>query len=270
MTARARGRYRFRGLPGRRSVLAASIAGVVVLAGCGVVGGGAARGGAVAPDGSLADECGAVPPGARRVTFRGSDGADLGAAALGRPAAVRSVVLVHGGSQTLCDWLDIAVTLADRADAEILLPDRRGVGSSSQAQTDAADLPDDVLRAAAWFAPRGRAGVMYAGSSAGAPVALAAAARAQDVCSIALVSPASVPDVPVGTLERIDVPLWTVVEAGTPRFRDTARELARLAPAAAGAGGQTEVPGTTDHSSGLVENHPEALDVLVAAARACG
>ncbi|WP_158220405.1 alpha/beta fold hydrolase [Kineosporia sp. A_224] len=238
---------------------------MVALAGCGSVGGGA-----VAPDAPLADECGAVPPGARRVTFQGSDGADLGAAAVGRPAAVRSVVLVHGGSQTLCDWLDIAVTLAERADAEVLLPDRRGAGSSSQAQTDAADLPDDVLRAAAWFAPRGRSGVTYAGSSAGAPVALAAAARAQDVCSIALVSPASVPDVPAGTLERLDVALWTVVEAGTPRFRDTARALARLAPAAAALGGQTEITGTTDHSSGLVENHPAALDVLVAATRACG
>lgn len=234
----------------------------VVLAACS--GGGGGR--AVAADARLGDECSAVPEGARRVTFAGADGERLGAALVGSPTAARAVVVAHGGSQTLCDWLGIAASLASRADAVVLVPDRRGVGSSSHAQTDAADAPDDLLRAAATL---DRRRVTYLGSSAGGPIALAAALRADDVCTVALVSTASVPDVPAARLAAFDAPLFTVVEAGTERFLSTSRELARLAPTAAGAGRQVEVAGTTDHSSGLVENHPEALDLLVAAVTAC-
>ena len=235
---------------------------VLVLAGCG--GGGAGR--AVAPDAALSDECGSVPDGVRRVTVTGADGETLGAALVGDRQATHAVVVAHGGSQTLCDWLGIATSLAARADAVVLVPDRRGVGSSSHAQTDAADAPDDLVRAAATL---DRTRVTYLGSSAGAPVALAAALRADDVCTVVLVSPASVPDVPADRLAAFGAPLFTVVEGGTERFLGAARALARLAPGAAAAGRQVEVAGTTDHSSGLVENHPEALDLLVDAVTAC-
>lgn len=235
----------------------------MLVAGCG--GSGAGR--AVAPEASLADECGTVPDGATRVTFTGADGETLGAARVGAPGAAHAVVVAHGGSQTLCDWLGIATSLARRADALVLVPDRRGVGSSSHAQTDAADAPDDLLRAARTL---DRPAVTYLGSSAGAPIALSAALRADDVCSVALVSPASVPDVAADRIAASQAPLFTVVEAGTERFLSTAREIIRLAPAAAAEGRHVEVAGTTDHSSGLVENHPEALDLLVDAVRSCG
>jgi pimeloyl-ACP methyl ester carboxylesterase len=207
-----------------------------------------------------------VPDGARRTTFTGADGETLGAAEVGSPDAPHAVVVAHGGSQTLCDWLGIATSLATRADALVVVPDRRGVGSSSHAQTDAGDAPDDLLRAAHRL---DRRSVTYAGSSAGAPVALAAALRADDVCSVALVSPASVPDVPASRLAALGAPLFTAVEGGTDRYVGVARELARLAPTATAKGQQVVVAGTTDHSSGLVEHHPEALDLLVIAVTAC-
>ena len=82
--------------------------------------------------------------------------------------------------------------------------------------------------------------------------------------------PASLPHVEPGAAKVLTVPLFLTWEGGNGGIASVAQRVRGLAPTAAGNGESVAVPGTKDHSSGLVENHPEALDVLVDAVRACG
>jgi pimeloyl-ACP methyl ester carboxylesterase len=243
------------------------------------------------PDGPLLRECSAVPDGARRVTLVTDDGVRLGAAALGPAQASRGVVVAHGASQTLCDWLDVGQRLAERADALVLLVDRRGVGSS-EAGGSVVDYPRDVIAGQRWLTAQGVRQVSVVGSSAGTPVALAAADPAaagtsvdpagtrypapdRTPCSVVLVSPIAMVGGTGGSIglsgrRGLGVPLWTAAEGDNPAIVAAARDVAReLAPAAT-RGRQLVVAGTRDHSIGLVEHHPEALELLVAATTSCG
>ena len=284
---------------GARPAAVALTALLPVLAGCSYA---TAAPETVAPTPDYPKQCGGpLPEGVGEAGYPAPDGTYLYALTVGRADAAHRVVLVHGRTQNACDWMQLARRLADRADAYVIVPDRRGVGQNEDAPTDgsqsvqvsdvvaAADAVTRLLTVpapattstatatgsattAGAAADRGRP-VTVIGSSAGAPIALAAAVTpatgAPAPCSVALVSPASVPDVDPAAFRALTSPLFVTWEDDNDGIAATAQEILALAPAAAANGAAVEVAGTRDHSSGLVEKHPKAFDTLVDAVRAC-
>lgn len=94
----------------------------------------------VAADAPLGDQCPDVPESATRLTLTGADGRDLGGASVGAPGATTAVVLRHGASQTLCDWLGWADGVAADTGARVLVASSMG----TQSTWTALDRVDDV------------------------------------------------------------------------------------------------------------------------------
>ena len=264
-------------------LLAAGLGG----AGCGLLDRG---GGTVDPDTPLAEQCGDVPDGAQRVVLTAADGRSLGAAVVGDAAAPVGLVLVHGLTQTLCDWLPEAARIAREADARVLLEDRRGRGSSP-GREDASHWPGDVVTGARWLRDAGAGRVAVLGSSLGGPIALAAASPSgprtavdppqpeapvldPPPCAAIAVSPitASSGDggsVRVAAIEDFASPLWIAYEAGSGGMASGVEGIAAgLRAAGAPAQHLHPEPGS-DHSIGLVEGHPDVQRFLVEAVRSC-
>jgi pimeloyl-ACP methyl ester carboxylesterase len=128
----------------------------------------------------------------------------------------------------------------------VLVVDRRGVGSSAAGGT-AADYPRDIVACAGWLHDHGQARLAVLGSSAGAPVALVAAAPTGFAdaappppsgaaafpgvpCAVVLVSPArrSAPAVARSCWPTSGASApRCVYEEGTATFADAAESLSR-------------------------------------------
>ena len=264
---------------------------VVVIAVVCVAGGGAAlavrtaqgpsAARAVAVDSSLTEQCDAVPASAVRTTFTSTDGDRLGAALVGQGNPGPAVVLRHGASQTICDWLPWADELQRRTDAEVALYDRRGSGSSGHLASagggDAQDAADLVAVAEALAARVGTERprqLVTASSSRGTRsthAALDDLTRVDGVehCAWVAVSPvlSSTADLPTAHGERTPV-LTLAWETERADVAATVPVLAAAAALSRWTVAETSVD-TDDHSLALVRDHPVAAQAVVAAVRGC-
>ncbi|MFB9721477.1 alpha/beta hydrolase [Planobispora longispora] len=229
----------------------------------------------------MSEQCDAVPSGAERVTLKARDGVRLGAALLGPPDASIGVVLSHGATQSLCDWLTEIDGIAAETRARFLIPDRRG-GGSSEGRPDVGSYVTDIVDALHWLKKAGAVRLAVAGTSYGAPIAVAAGqeagARSAEgavrlpVCAVIAISPLRSIEEPGGSIQPLDTHLavpgvWIAAEKDNTGIAANARSLfdelrhdeqGRL----------VLVPGE-DHSLALVQNHPEARLLIKDAILSC-
>lgn len=231
----------------------------------------------VAPLTPLGEQCGEVPGQARRVTFDGADGTTIGAAALGSDDARTVVVLRHGASQTLCDWLPWAADVESATDAQVLLFDRRGRGSTP-ADPSVADEPEDLARAVALLTGgRDRAVVLVASSMGNAVQLSALDLLPEPPCALVAVSPVLrtaddhgrlAPDPTALPHAAWPDHLWVAHETGN-------QQVSAYAAALTGAGRSADARthalpvDTDDHSRQLVEQHPEVQKWITDAVATC-
>ncbi|WP_061295023.1 alpha/beta fold hydrolase [Herbidospora cretacea] len=222
---------------------------------------------AVAPDSPLADQCDTVPPGAERVVLQGDHATRLGAAVVGPADAKVGVAVAHGARQTLCDWLPWMSAVAERLDVRMIVPDRRGVGSS-EGDEEVAPLAQDLHTALTWLRDNGAAEVAALGSSYGGPIAVLATQRATDLpmCLTIAVSPLTGIEGGVAPLaENRPVPsLWTVAETA---FAGNATTLFEKIPQTTK--GRLKILPVEDHSLALLRDHPDATAFVEDALRTC-
>lgn len=228
----------------------------------------------VDPDTPLAEQCAKVPAGAARTTLTAADGRVLGAAVVGPQDTPVGVVLRQGASQTLCEWLPWAGTLAEATGARVLLFDRRGRGSTP-GEGDLAAEPGDTAVAVARLREDGAQRIALVASSMGNSVMFSALPDLVPApCAVASVSPVLVSSDSRGTvdataLRSLPDSLWVTWEAQNPTIAGTVR-LVREAAAAQGLAAPHLLPvDTMDHSRQLVLNHPEVRDFLVEAVGSC-
>jgi len=226
----------------------------------------------VAPDAALDDQCGRVPDAARRTALVAQDGRKLGAALVGDDDARAAVVLRHGASQTICDWLPWADELAATG-VRVLLFDRRGQGSSP-GDPGLAHEPDDLASAVEGLRASGADRVVLVASSMGNSVTFAALERiTSDVCAVVSVSPVLTSADSSGRVDgRTPAPLppslFTTWETGNPTIAANARRLATLADEQRSQVRELPVD-TDDHSLALVRNHDEVRDFVTDAVSSC-
>lgn len=229
---------------------------LALLTGCGV-----------APDSPLADQCDTVPPGAERVVLRAESGVRLGAAVVGPPDAPVGMAVAHGAGHTLCDWLPAMSALAERLHVRVIVPDRRGTGSS-EGDGEVGELAADLQTALTWLHDQGATRLAALGSSYGGPIAVLAAQRATSLpmCVAIAVSPLTGIEGGVAPLaEDKPVPsLWTVAETA---FGANATALFEKIPQARK--GRLKILPVDDHSLGLLRGHPEAMTFVEDALRTC-
>ncbi|GAB1822757.1 alpha/beta fold hydrolase [Herbidospora sp. RD11066] len=222
---------------------------------------------AVAPDSPLADQCDTVPPGAERVTLLADDGIRLGAAVVGPATATAGVAVAHGAGHTLCDWLPEMSALAGKLNVRVIIPDRRGKGSS-EGEEEVAALAGDLHKALTWLRDDGATKLAALGSSYGGPIAVLATQRATalPMCTAIAVSPLTGIEGGVAPLaENRPVPsLWTVAETA---FAANATALFERIPQTTK--GQIKILPVGDHSLGLLRQHPEAMTFVEEAIRSC-
>lgn len=147
-------------------------------------------------DTPLAKQCGDAPREAHRLVVEARDGHELGAAMVTSSEGTEGpfVVLRHGASQTLCDWLDWAESTAEETGATVLLMDRRGAGSSP-GRRDLSHDPTDAtaLLAAARAELRAEGAgrpVVLVGSSMGNATTLSLPAELDErICAVVSISP---------------------------------------------------------------------------------
>lgn len=237
-----------------------------------------AAGRTVPADASLATQCPGVPATvlgkATRTTVTGTDGRVLGAAYVGPAGAKVGVVLRHGASQTLCDWLPWAADLSATTGARVLLFDRRGRGSSPGA-ADVTLEPGDTAAAVAHLRADGTAAVALVGSSMGNAVLYAALPGIHpSPCAVASVSPVLTATDDHGTVDGahptgLVANTWLTWEA---RNSAIVREVdtVKAALAKAGLPAPHELPvDSRDHSRALVNNHPQVVEFLRQAVASC-
>lgn len=225
-----------------------------------------------ASDDPLTDQCSDVPDDASRVTLTAADGRTLGAAAVGNADATTAVVLRHGASQTLCDWLGWADEIAAEQGVRVLLFDRRGQGSSP-GETGLAPEPDDLVGAVALARDEGAEQVVLVGSSMGNSVVFSALpaldADGHPICAVVSISPV----LTSGALDgRSPTPLpattWVTWESPDARITGFAESLQRDAERQGGAA--RTLPVDTDHHSlALVKNHDEVRAFVSDAVGSC-
>ncbi|MBE7323425.1 alpha/beta fold hydrolase [Nocardioides sp. Y6] len=219
-----------------------------------------------AADAPLGEQCHNVPDGATRVTLTGADARAVGGASVGDPGAATAVVLRHGASQTLCDWLGWAEELSAATGVRVLLFDRRGQGSTP-GDDDLAAEPDDLAAAVALARTDGAQDVVLVASSMGNQSAWAAVDRVGDVCAVVSISPV----VPVSAAEdaiRLPRAVWVTHEEQDDTIAATAQGLLAAAREA-GATTHDLAVDTDDHSLALVENHDEVADFVTEAVASC-
>lgn len=220
----------------------------------------------VPPDAPLAEQCPDVPDSASRLTLRASDGRDLGAATVGSSDAATAVVLRHGASQTLCDWLPWAEELAEGTGVRVVLFDRRGEGSSP-GDEDLDPEPDDLSAAVARTRADGADEVVLVASSMGNRSTWAALDRIDDVCAVVSVSPA-LPASASNAVTHVPDSVWVTYETGDDTIVTTSRALLAAAEES-GATVRDLGVDTDDHSLALVENHDEVGDFVTEAVASC-
>ncbi|SDH93585.1 Alpha/beta hydrolase family protein [Sinosporangium album] len=280
--------------PRLSTAAALATAAALLLVSCG--GGGPRR---VTPDAALDAQCDSVPSGAERVVVEAIDGVRLGAAVIGSPSADVVVVVVHGGTQTLCDWLEEAARLAKTHGVRVIVPDRRGFGSS-EGRAEAHLYPSDTVDAAflmshkwavttRYRSGRDKPAFVMLGASYGAPIALMAAMpeslqerlgptdalmplRMPPSCAAVVISPALSIEEPAGRLRPVNMSsfapsLWIAAEEGSPAIAANARTLATRMPAKEKPH-LLLVPGTL-HGSGLLNDDARVRELVDRAVTSC-
>ncbi|MGL5810883.1 MAG: alpha/beta hydrolase [Nocardioides sp.] len=226
------------------------------------------------PGAALAEQCDEVPTDAERVTVTGADGFTLGAALVGPEDARIGLLLRHGASQTICDWLPWAGEVAEATGVRVMLFDRRGNGSSPGA-ADLGKESSDTARAYDELRAAGVDRTAVMASSMGNSVMFPALPRLSvPPCAVISVSPVlSFADdggaVDGTSTDRLTDNVWIAWETGNAGVADNAGRIA----AEAGRGGVAahELPvDTADHSIKLVLDHREVRDFLTDAVRSCG
>ncbi|WP_170990756.1 alpha/beta fold hydrolase [Herbidospora galbida] len=229
---------------------------LALLTGCGI-----------APDTPLADQCDTVPAGAERVVLRAELDVRLGAAVVGPPGAPVGVAVAHGASHTLCDWLPAMSALAERLNVRVIVPDRRGVGSSD-GDGEVGELAGDLQRALTWLHEQGATRLAVLGSSYGGPIAVLAAQRATalPMCVAVAVSPLTGIEGGVAPLaeNKPVASLWAVAETA---FGASATALFEKVPQARQ--GRLKILPVDDHSLALLRGHPDAMTFVEDALRTC-
>ena len=222
----------------------------------------------------LTDQCHDVPNGAERVDLKGDDGFTLGGAVLGPSDARVGVVLRQGASQTICDWLPWAGSVADRTGARVLLFDRRGAGSSP-GDADLTAEPDDLADAVTLLRRQGAHRVAVVGASMGNSVTFAALDTLRPApCALVAVSPVLTSSDSHGSVDgrkasRYPPNLWLTWEEQNPAI------VAAVAHIRAQARGQhNPAPhlhrvDTHDHSIRLVDEHGDVRAFLLRAILSC-
>lgn len=223
----------------------------------------------VGADAPLDDQCGDVPDSASRLTLTGQDSRALGAASVGKQDATTAVVLRHGASQTLCDWLGWADDVAEETGARVVLFDRRGQGSSP-GDDDLTPEPGDVAAAVALAREDGASQVVLVASSMGNDSTWNALPRIDgEVCAVVSVSPVvatgDVDALEPGVLPRA---VWTTYEDENASIVATAERLLAVAKDA-GAAHRGLAVATDDHSLALVRNHDAAEEFVTEAIASC-
>lgn len=227
----------------------------------------------VAADAALDDQCRDVPDAARRTTLVADDGRELGAALVGDERARTAVVLRHGASQTICDWLPWADELAAGTGVRVLLFDRRGQGSSP-GEPGLVHEPDDLARAVEEVRAAGVDRVVLVASSMGNSVTFAALEQiTSEVCAVVSVSPVLTSADGSGRADgRSPAPLpasvFTTWETDNPAIAANADRLTTLADEQGSRVSELPVD-TDDHSLALVRNHDEVRDFVTAAVASC-
>lgn len=228
--------------------------------------------GTSAVDAALTDQCGRVPDSASRVTLTGADGRQLGAASVGDADATTAVVLRHGASQTLCDWLGWADEIAADHGVRVLLFDRRGQGSSP-GEPGLASEPDDLVAAASLARGDGAEEIVLVASSMGNSVTFSALpaldADGQSICAVVSISPV----LTSGALDgRSPTPLpattWVTWESPDARITDFAESLQRDAERQGGTARMLPVD-SEHHSLALVKNHDDVRAFVSEAVGSC-
>ncbi len=210
-----------------------------------------------AADAPLTDQCDDVPGNATRVTLLADDGMRLGGALVGPATADVGLVLRHGASQTICDWLPWAADLSEATGVRVLLFDRRGHGSSP-GSSDAAAEAGDTAVAASRLLEDGVVRVALLGSSMGSgPVLDAVASLPVPPCALIGVSPV------VAASDELPENVWVTWETGSSGVVSAAGTWT-AAP------GAHALPVETDHHSlGLVTQHGDVQEFLREAVASC-
>ena len=228
----------------------------------------------VAPSAPLADQCARVPSVAQRVVLRADDGVDLGAALVGSDDATVGVVVRHGASQRICEWLPWAGDIAAGGNVVVLLFDRRGTGSSSGEQDLTAE-PGDVSTAVAWLHAQGITRVAVMGSSLGNAAMFSAIPNLDPApCAVISVSATLVASGPGGTVDASDLAglpdnVWLTWEQRNSTYAAQAQRVIDRQTADGRPAPHQLAVDTSDHSIGLVANHAEVRDFLADALDSC-
>lgn len=225
-----------------------------------------------AADAPLDDQCRDVPASADRLTLKATDGRRLGAASVGDTDATTTVVVRHGGSQTLCDWLGWADEIADEHEVRVLLFDRRGEGSSP-GEAGLASEPADLVDAVSLAHDEGAEKVVLVASSMGNSVTFSALPALEKeehpICAVVSISPV-LSSGPLDATSPAPLPAttWITWEARNPGVAGTAAQLAAQAERQ-GVRSESLSADTDDHSLALVKNHDEVREFVAEGVGSC-
>ena len=220
----------------------------------------------VPADTPLAKQCSgldaATLDGARRLTIKAADGTTLGAAATGPQGASTAVVLRHGASQTICDWLPWAHEISMQTGYEVLLFDRRGRGSSPETGSLSAE-PGDLGAAVAQVRAEGAEQVALVASSMGNSIMYAALPDLPSPpCAVVSISPVLISGDSRGqvrgdALEQLAANTWVAYETKNQTIADAAASIEKAALAQGNPAPRMLAVDTSDHSRQLLAKHRE-------------
>lgn len=227
---------------------------------------------------TLATQCpdvdASVVAAARRVPLMGADGRALGAAIVGDPSATLGVVLRHGASQTICDWLPWAVETARANQAQVLLFDRRGKGSSP-GEPGVTKEPSDTQAAVAVLAAQGADKVALVASSMGNSVMYAALpGLTPPPCAVVSISPVLTSSDDSGTVQGdrltdLTDNTWITWESRAPGIVAEVGAIQRALSVQGRTAPHELAVDTKDHSRALIAKHPEAAAFVQQAIASC-
>ncbi|MGK5440548.1 alpha/beta fold hydrolase [Micromonospora sp. URMC 105] len=128
-----------------------------------------------APNGTLVNTCVPKALHSRTLSLRTSDGIRLSALVLG--SGPNGIVLAHEHGYTICSWLDLAQTLADRG-YHVIVFDHRNHGASGIDKSEENTYIDrDILAAGQELTRRGVTRILAGGASCGGTGTVVAAPR---------------------------------------------------------------------------------------------
>lgn len=225
----------------------------------------------VAPDSAVAQQCpdaGAEAlAAAERVVLTMSDGTRLGGAATGPAEAPEAVILRHGASQTICDWLQWAAQISERTGDRVVLFDRRGRGSSP-GQPNLSREPEDLREVVRQVSDSGPQRIALVGSSMGNSVLFAALPGLTPApCAVVAISPVlisgdSAGEVRGDALTSLTSNTWIVWETKNESVARAAGQIEQALSTQGLAAPHRLALETTDHSWTLVTKHPQVADFV--------